>query len=57
VFLFIFVAQVSPKCSAVQCSAVQCSVVKSLGEFLLQFRGSVVIEQEMTRRLQCDLMC
>jgi hypothetical protein len=39
----------------VQCSAVQCSVVKSPEEFLVEFRGFRVIEQEMTRRLHSDL--
>jgi hypothetical protein len=34
---------------------VQCSVVKSLGEFLVEFRASRVIEQEMARRLLSDL--
>jgi hypothetical protein len=38
-------------------SAVQCSVVNSPGEFLVEFRGSMVTEQEMARQLHSDLNC
>jgi hypothetical protein len=36
---------------------VQCSAVKSPGEFLVEFRGSTVIEREMAGRLHSDLKC
>jgi hypothetical protein len=35
----------------------QCSVIKSPEEFLDDFRGSRVMEQEMARRLHNDLKC
>jgi hypothetical protein len=31
--------------------------VQGPGEFLVEFRGSMIIEQEMARRLHSDLKC
>jgi hypothetical protein len=38
-------------------SAVQWSVVKSPGEFLVEFQGSMVTEKEMARGLHSDSKC
>jgi hypothetical protein len=37
--------------------SVKCSVVKSPGEFLVEFRGSMKIEEKMARKLHSDLKC